>query len=680
MVRIPERPYAAIAGGRLEAPGRSGITSVYKATGDLGRTAMDIAERMRSRREHDVFVEAQNTYTKTMNSWRENAEGAIRGGSAEGHARQYLQRHEETVDGILERLRESGGREEGGKAFRAWARERGKNGFLQAAQYEHTQLLSHRKQVHRERLEGVLAEVERNPSSYSDAVRQAEEGYVLAVGQGLYAPDDARDAFVHTQKELKETAFNSLYAQNPSAAMQNMDALELPEEKRIAALARYKADSVAAQAIMNTAQAAAAAALVLRVKDAERAAAIEGDYSLLNGLAEQYAALGDSASASALTEKAALYEKHAPAIRESGVMPLPLLQAHISREAGLLSGPVGSDVEKRSAREEELLLREKIYEERKRALIADPVEAVRTEVESALAMNEIYLKFPEGTGKHSSAEQEALMDLRMAAQANNGLPQSSRRVLSNGEVTEYRRAWRAGDAQNRLAAALSLFAYGKYAGKAAVEVGLSHSERLALGQARSDARAELTLASIIEANAAKGGEVASNALSKNEIDLVSRSEVMSVALAAQTAVPTNMELRAACDDYARTLARLVRMEGGNAVSASQMFDGRLKGLVSDGHALLYDPALHRDPVRLQERLREAKNGTALEQAAHNAGLLGQEKDAWLQFIRANGVWVNAPDWDGYVLYDPHSGQPVADGAGSVFRLNDEELYSGRSRA
>lgn len=656
MVRIPERPYAALARGQVEyRPEGSG--SVSRALSSLGADALNLAENLRARREHDLLVEAQSRYASKMGAWRDKEEKEKTGGSAEGHALRLLRQHGEAAEAALERLNEAGAGEAGARAFRAWAGEREKKGFMQAAAFEHRQLLRHGQELHETRLREITAELERDPQAFADSLRQAEESYALAVGQGVLAPGEAAAAFARTREALGQTAFSKLYASSPDRAIAGMAALGLPEEQQAVLRTRHEADAVAAARLAAAAKKDASAALAMRIPDAERQALLDGGPAGLEQLARAFADINDLEAAREAGSRAELHHRHAPIIGESLNMSLPELSALIARkkeesaQAASDGQPdeTGRDKERRA---EELSLLLSMYDTRKRALVADPAESVGKEVAAALGLDsgEPALMPGEEAGLPTSLTAERLADLRMAAQGNQGLGPEERRVLTNKECAAYRESWRSGDAAGRLRTALSLTAYGKHTGAVSRELGLRPAEQLVLLQVGADPRAAVSLAAVIEANTA--GYPAMRETPQDDgrtlQAAIESSEVARAARAATRALPGIPALRSSFDNYRKTLAGLLRMEGGDMDSAVAMLDGRLRSLVTAGCALLYDPVVHGDAGFLENALERAKMKLIAE------GGPGRAQAERLSGSGEKGVWINAPDADGFVFREPDS--------------------------
>ena len=655
MVRIPERPYAAISGGRLQHAAADS-SPVWPALSSLGQGIRQAVETLNAQKQHNTLVEAQNYYTAQMVAWRNKEENREQGPADGGHVQAYLTQHSLAVDAVLDYVRQAGvneadeANEQVERAFAAWAGEREKSGFLRAASFELGQQRERGRQAHETRLREIALAVENNPGAFGEAVTQAEECCALAVGQGLFTPGEAVEAFDHVQGDLREAAFAGLYKENPARALASLDALGFADAMKQELLRKGVADAAASEVLENTARAATLSSLSMRAAAAERHALLAGDTSQLGELARAFAFSGDMSMSGELSNRAAVYERHEAALRQGAYMPVPDLEASIaSLGNALVDGGEGLSSEQKTLNEEELFLLRRLCRERKQALAADPAGAVSPQVAVALAITSDEAgMIPLDASLPDTFTHERLADLRLAAQAGNGVAEAGRRVMTNAESAAYREEWRTANAAGRLRMALSLTAYGRHGGAAAREAGLRPAEHLVLLQVEADPRAATALASVIEANTARGGDAAALLPESGPMRAaLFSSEAVKAAGAAVEALAGQGHFTSVFENYARTLLRLTHTEGGDVRAASALLDGRLKSLVSADCALVFDPLVHEDAHRLSHALRNVQAGFAQESKA--GGESGRAKSPVGTYEQ--GVWVNAPDGDGYVLWE-----------------------------
>lgn len=678
MVRIPEKPYAFLANERLE-PSRSTRRPLFASFEQLGGEVMASALAMQDQRDHDLLVEAQNAYSASISDWRTDVEETRQGGAARGLTRDFQERHEEALQESLGRMREAGLSGKGERAFMNWAAGRESAYTAEASRFEHGQMLLHGKDMHALRLKSITESLERDPAAFPDAFKQLEESYALAVGQGIFRPEEAKLHFAETRDALRQKAFDGLYARDKRVAMDSLECLGLDAEQKNRAATRFAGDAAQGAAREQAVRDDRLKALDMRMDAAQRLAVRSGDAAPLRDLARRFEALGAEEQARPLHERAALYESHTSAVKESLSLPLPKL-AGLIRELEQNSGKESAQGNGDSAGE--LLLRRNIFKERRRFLEQDPAAAVEEEVAASLAAGENLLA---GAG-----QVERLTDMRLAAQATNGAPETARRVLTNAETADYQKLWRAGNADTRRDMARGLAAYGRYAGKAAEEIGLCAAETLALERinagdpgAEAALDAMLTLRSVRESAGAHLAPYQEQGQGQNQEpgqgagrDAMRHSHVVQAFRAAVEALPGDQRIAGMLRDFEHTFTGLAGMPGGGAQRAAAMLDGRLQGLADGEFALVYDPSVFDGDRRLENALREAQQGAALEKLAKNRDFASpEEREEWLFHVRQQGIWLNAPDRDGYVLYEPVSQMPVMDRDGKLFRLRDRDIQS-----
>jgi hypothetical protein len=316
-----------------------------------------------------------------------------------------------------------------------------------------------------------------------------------------------------------------------------------------------------------------------------------------------------------------------------------------------------------------------MYAKRLAALKADPAAAAQARAER-LAGEE------GGSGAEGGAQgltRERLLSARLAVQEADGLPASSRRLLTAQEREAMGEAWRSAGASERLALFESLReSFGRHAGRAFGELGLSPLEE---SLARSAAAAG-------SAEAVRGFMDLSEAVAMAEKDLPKLPPEVE-AKAAREAIAGSLRLSVMQDMLERVMPgnsslagrlraaqdgaeRLLRLRGGDARAAVAALDAGVGALQGPNHALIFNTALT-DEDTLETALahvtRERLEGFGELRPAYAQGESPAERAAWL---RRRGVWANAPDGDGFALFDPRSQAPIRDGKGNLFRLRESE--------
>ena len=202
MVKIPERPWAGLTVGRIEPPSLNS-SSFFASLGSASEKIVSAARIIRSQREHDRLTEAQNAYEEAVGQWTGQLRDNRQGGSASGCTREFLERHSDIVGETTRRMRENGVQKETSEAFANWSESRAKETLGRIAGFEHEQMQRHGLAVHEQRVTNLGAKLERDPESYADTLGQLEECFTLAVGQGLFSPQQARERFAGVRPLLQ---------------------------------------------------------------------------------------------------------------------------------------------------------------------------------------------------------------------------------------------------------------------------------------------------------------------------------------------------------------------------------------------------------------------------------------------------------------------------------------------
>ena len=230
MVKIPERPEAHIARGSPAAQGISAVAEAgagWEMIGDAARKIGLIAEKWQSRRDHDLLVEAQNRYTRGMTEFTLKAEQERTGDRARGFTKDFAGQSDAARNEAAKWLKENGGSGDAERAFGNWATGRKTAGGAGAAQFEHGQMLAHSKDLFTRRIQGITDQLEHNPLAFGDAAGQLAEAFTMAVGQGIFRPEEAKAKLRDAREKLALTAFDNLYSMDRGRAMKSMDALGL---------------------------------------------------------------------------------------------------------------------------------------------------------------------------------------------------------------------------------------------------------------------------------------------------------------------------------------------------------------------------------------------------------------------------------------------------------------------
>jgi hypothetical protein len=280
---------------------------------------------------------------------------------------------------------------------------------------------------------------------------------------------------------------------------------------------------------------------------------------------------------------------------------------------------------------------------------------------------------------------EALAGARLNAQEKNGVPVGARKPLTNAEAAALHEEWTHGDLQARLVVGARLQQYGRHAALVAQQAGLGPAEQLALRQADSH-EGLANLKTLITAGSMKKEQLPALGTEESDTKLARQvmadSEVAKGYAALGKALPgfkPALHIRAGLE---KTAVKLLRMNGGDVEATRKLIDGRLASLHHDNFALVYDGKAI-DGRYLEKGLRKhmGKKLADFLEAGQEPALSIEERftrQDRLADLRQRGVWANAPDGNGYALFDPTIQGPLRDGKGRIFLATDKDLLEDAS--
>ena len=663
MVRIPDRPYAHIAESLPDArfaggiaAGGSALAENLTALGEGAKKLFGAALLLRDQRDHDLLMEAQNRYTKAMTEYSLNAEQTRTGDRARGFTREYGGTSDTTRAEVLDWLKENKGSGLAERAFTNWATGRKTVGGAHAAQFEHKELVAHSKDLFTQRVQLITDQIEQNPRAYKDAVGQLEESFTMAVGQGLFRPEEAKAKLHDAREKLGLAAFENLYAMDRPGAMKSMDFFGMSPAQQGKAKKRYQADlrTEAAQARMLNAE--AAENLRYEAQDAAQYAKTTGDASQLFKIAEGFARLGFAKQATHVRTEAGRIEARYGDIQEWNTIPLPELVKQAAALEADLAKP--GDPAAHAEKADKLKNLAAVYEGRQKAYRHDPAGAA---------------------DKFSAGETpEARVSSRLRVQEQNGVPAGGQKALTAAEAANLHELWTNGDLQTRLAIGEQLKQYGQHAALAARDAGIGPAEQLALLQA--DTPEGMGALKTLTAAAGMKSEQLSKFGTDEQVQRLTRgvlddSEVAKGYAALAKVLPSVPSVQLIRTGLEKTTEKLLRMTGGDTEQVKKLLDGRMEALTGDNFALIYDSRTFRKGGILEGALRERME-KPLEDFLEGMPAGGKfERQDKLYDLRRRGVWANAPDGRGYVLFDPVAQAPVTDRKGRLFRVTDADIWN-----
>jgi hypothetical protein len=348
-------------------------------------------------------------------------------------------------------------------------------------------------------------------------------------------------------------------------------------------------------------------------------------------------------------------------ITESENIPLGELAASISAERAkpLESGErMDADAPRHSALS--LKVREEIFNRRRERLKTDPAGAVN---ERAARLVEDMT--PAG-----------LVSARLRVQAADGVTAPLRKVLTTAEAESLSNQWKAGNEQERLA----LFSriredYGPYASRVMGEMGMNPLEQslalTALAAGTPDAARALAQVSAAASMADKDlPEIPALNTLKKEIVAESKRLAAQRDMMARV-MPGNPAFVGAVKRGEDAAERLLRVMNGNKEAVLDFLDNGVDRLDGANFSLVYEKSAV-DGGTLEDALLAAGRDLANFDEALPGYAGGQKKAERVKWLQRNGIWCNAPDADGFVLFDPRMQAPIVNGNGEFYRVRAKD--------
>jgi len=226
--------------------------------------------------------------------------------------------------------------------------------------------------------------------------------------------------------------------------------------------------------------------------------------------------------------------------------------------------------------------------------------------------------------------------------------------------------------------------YGPQAGRVMGEIGLYPMEqslaRTALSTPTRDGAPDPTAArNFIALSTASGmkdkdlpviAEENQNRLMKEIRGESPRLSVMREVMA--HVMPGNDAYAAAVTRAEGETARLLRLTNGDKEATLGALDYGVDKLTGSNFALVYEKA-QVDGNTLLAALMEAGHARLADFDEALPGYAdGQKKELRLTQLRRKGVWINAPDGDGFVLVDPQGQYAIIDTKGNYFRVRAKD--------
>lgn len=653
-VHIPQRP-----GGQMSmrvVSSAEADTGVGRSMMRLGGAVEALAAKWQQEKDTDDLVEAQNVYTQKMSEWMAESEKTRTGKSAEGFTKDFKTKHseisEEISGGMNNRVQ---------RFFNNWATGREAQGTEQSVRYEHQQMQLYGQDVHNQRMQQIVNTIEQNPGQWRDAMRQAEESFVLAVGQGVFRKEEAAVESEKWRDKLKGVAFENMYAKNRGAAMSSLKefGFSLADQEQLKK--KFKADQAHDAALANQGRNEQVKLLSGQLKDAVYMAENSGNTKAMVGIADKLAKLGRGKEAEKIRLAASVIDNNYAAIKEVQADSVPEAMRKTAALATTVDalGKAGTNPEEYVKKSRELELRQKALKNKISGFETDP---------AAMAA-------PVAVGETGQQQLQS----RLNIQADNGVPISKRKVLSKEESSQMRGQFESLNIDAQVGFAQGIVTqYGSLSPKVFAELGLDSVAQTALQQASIDPVGQAANArTVLTVNNMKLSELpkvdGAAKLTREAMELSKKYQYYTAMI--ESGQASNPSLLRQREEHASFLEKAVA-HTGDPSKAAALLDG------AAGFAQTDDIVVSFDPSKISEQdvergLSHAKNGAPMQAFLKTMDTRNDHhSEALRDHMVRNGVWQDAPDGNGFVLIDPVAQAPFRNNKGEYLRQTVEDIKAG----
>jgi len=617
-----------------------------EAAGDFGQSVFEFGKAMKRRDENEEFQRAQNQYSDRIRDFEEEA--VKRGGTnAAGLTVDYEKIHENAVGDISGSMKYG----QSSHTFKQWTKEQYDRGHLGWTKLEHSETNRAALDTWNAGLKGFENRAQRDPYNLEPVVQDVDWHFAQAVDAGFMTQEEATEKLAAHKEGMTVQALENAYAQDwrrvekelkedawavdPSVKAKYLDRAK-SERKRITAETNRKAGDIKSG-----------------IADAEAYFLETGDNTALVGIENSLVALGRKGDASDVQKKRRITEKAHSVIRGGTNMPLMDQWDYVQKNLSVDS------MENASLKSKAKAQAEKVVKARMQTFQKAPADYVAKMVDPTLP-----------------PERQAERRLEIQKELGQGLRYKPQ-ILTNEEATVYQDAWSDADANGKLDILTRLNGFGAHRGMVLKQVGVPASAQVAASMfwenpmAKGDARILITAATAKAADIPKTGVTDAEVLKEIE-----DSDVMKALRTVAKNQPGNVRFQGFVADIEKTLINAGKIGGDKAV-AGKLLDKHFASIVDDTTAIYFSPGKVPDVDALEVALKNkrAALGESLEyqrEKFEKEGMPAEAFDERLGVIVDNGVWVNAPDSDGFVLLNPlDSG---TGGSGSTIRTQDGDYF------
>lgn len=626
--------------------GFSPANMLGNAVNGLGESLFNLGDSIKRRDENAEFQDAQNKYTERMRVFEENA--IKRGGAqAEGVTKDYESEHEAVFGEIF------GGMKYGqsSHAFKQWSKEQYERAHLGWARTEHRETTRAALETWNTGLKEFEGRAQRNPYDLAPVVEDAEWHFAQAVDAGYMTKDEAAMKLDAFKEGLTDQALENAYAmdwQRVEKELQNdMWAVDPKVKARFLDRAKAQRKQIKAETDRK------ASDIKSGIPDAEAYFLESGDNSALVDIENRLRTIGRAGDASEVAKKRRITEKAHSVIRAGSDMPLMDQWEYVQKELAVDS------TENASLKARAKDQAEKVIKARMQSFQKSPADFVASMVDPKL-----------------SAERQAERRLEIQKEIGKGI-RFKPEVLTKEEAAVYQDAWEEADANGKLDILTRLNGFGAHRKAVLEQVGVPASTQIAAfmfwdnPMAKGDARVLITAATAKPSDIPKTGVTDSEVL--NELE---DSDVMSALRTVAKNQPGNVRFQGFVAEVEKTLINAAKISGDKA-TAAKLLDKHFASIIDDTTAIYFSPSKVPDMTALEVALKNkrASLGESLEyqrEMFEKAGMPAEAFDERVGSIIDNGVWVNAPDGDGFVMLNPLDAG--TGGSGAAVRLKDGDYF------
>ncbi len=242
------------------------------------------------------------------------------------------------------------------------------------------------------------------------------------------------------------------------------------------------------------------------------------------------------------------------------------------------------------------------------------------------------------------------------------------RVLPLEQARQLAAQWDAADVDGKLGMLEQLDQYGAHKGAALSEIKAPAGAQLAQAVLGAEVGAARDARLLLTASTAKPGEIPKppDLTDADIAEGMGDSKVLQAVAQVAAMQPGNAAYQAWRADLQKTFGNAARLTGSTDAARAAL-DGHFVVIADDEAALFAPRSEVPDPDGLEAALRTRRAQVRQALEWQKQFLEPADWEGRVRVIQERGVWVNAPDGNGFVLLNPGTGRAVTDADGEYFR-------------